>query len=81
MRYDGIMDEYEAAVRSTGRRVGKHDAEREAHIAAIAAALSAGHRPTDVAGWSPWTDANVRKMARRKGVPPASKGERREPAD
>lgn len=72
------MNEYEAAVRSTGRKVARHKAERDAHIAAIVAALEAGERPTDVAAWSPWTPANVRKQARLAGVPEGKRGGHRD---
>jgi hypothetical protein len=68
------MDELEAEVRRTGRKVARHDAERDAHIAAIVAALNAGCRPTDVVSWSPWTAANVRKQARLRGVPAGKRG-------
>lgn len=67
------MDEHEAAVRRTGRKVAGHDRERAAHLAAVVAALKVGKRPTDVASWSPFTAAYLRKLAREAGVPPASK--------
>lgn len=68
------MDEHEAAVRRTGRRVAAHKPEHAAHVAAVVEALKAGKRPTDVASWSPFTAAYLRKLAREAGVPPASKG-------
>ena len=64
------MDEHEAAVKRTGRRVAAHERERAAHIAAVVAALKAGKRPTVVASWSPFTAAYLRKLAREHGVPP-----------
>lgn len=68
------MDELEAAVRSTGRKVAAHEKERNAHVAAVIAALRAGKRPTDVAVWSPFTPSYLRKLAREAGVPAAKKG-------
>lgn len=68
------MDEHEASVRRTGRRVAAHERERAAHIAAVVAALKAGKRPTAVASWSPFTAAYLRKLAREAGIPPATKG-------
>jgi hypothetical protein len=68
------MDEHEAAVKATGRRVAAHERERAAHTAAVVAALNAGKRPTDVVSWSPYTAAHLRKLAREAGIPPASKG-------
>jgi hypothetical protein len=68
------MDEHEAAVRRTGRKVAAHERERAEHIAAVVAALKAGKRPTDVASWSPFTPAHLRKLARGAGIPPARKG-------
>jgi hypothetical protein len=68
------MDEYEAAVRTTGRRVANADTWRDQHIAAVVAALLAGKRPTDVADWSPFTATYLRKLARAAGVPAAPKG-------
>jgi hypothetical protein len=69
------MDEHEAAVRRTGRKVAAHERERTEHIAAVVAALQAGRRPTDVASWSPFTSAHLRKLARLAGVPKAKKGD------
>jgi hypothetical protein len=68
------MDEHEAAVRRTGRRVAAHERERTDHLAAVVAALKAGKRPTDVASWSPFTAAHLRKLARGAGVPAGKKG-------
>jgi len=70
------MDEHEAAVRKTGRRVANADRWRDEHIAAVIAALKAGKRPTDVASWSPFTPTYLRKLARLAGVPAATKGGR-----
>jgi hypothetical protein len=69
------MNEHEAAVKATGRRVRAHKREREAHLAAVVAALEAGERPTDVASWSPFTAAYLRKIVRGAGVPPARRGD------
>lgn len=77
MRYSCRMDELEAAVRTTGRRVARHERERSEHIDAVVAALKGGKRPTDVASWSPFTSAHLRKLARRAGVPRAKKGDAR----
>lgn len=68
------MDEHEATVRRTGRKVAAHKRERAEHLAAVVAALKAGKRPTDVASWSPFTAAHLRKIVREAGVPPAAKG-------
>jgi hypothetical protein len=68
------MDEHEAVVRSTGRKVAAHERERDAHVAAVLAALRAGKRPTDVAAWSPFTPSYLRKLARGAHIPPAKKG-------
>lgn len=73
------MNDHEAAVRSTGRKVARHDRERADHIAAVVAALTAGERPTDVAEWSPFTGTYLRRLAREAGVPQAPKGGRRKP--
>lgn len=69
------MDEHETAVRTTGRKVRALSKAREEHIAAVVAALKAGKRPTDVASWSPFTPAHLRKLAREAGIPPAKKGD------
>lgn len=68
------MDAHEAAVRTTGERVAAAEKARDEHIAAVVAALEAGKRPTDVASWSPFSAAYLRRLARRKGIPPAVKG-------
>jgi hypothetical protein len=68
------MDDYEAAVKATASRVRAAERARSDHIAAVVAALRAGKRPTDVASWSPFTAAYLRKLARDAGVPPAAKG-------
>ena len=68
------MDEHEAAVRRTGRKVAAHKRERAEHLAAVVAALKADKRPTDVASWSPFTAAHLRKLAREAGVPATKKG-------
>jgi hypothetical protein len=73
------MSDHEAIVRATGRRVRRHKAERAEHIAAVVAALNAGDRPTDVADWSAFTAAYVRKLAREAGVPPGQPGGNRPP--
>jgi len=73
------MDDVEVHVKATGRRVRRHKAERDEHIAAVVAALTAGKRPTDVAEWSAFTAAYVRKLAREAGVPPAQPGGNRQP--
>jgi len=67
------MDEHEAAVRATGRRVANAERWRSEHIAAVIAALRAGKRPTDVAAWSPFTATYLRKLVRKAGVPAATK--------
>ena len=68
------MDEHEAAVRVTGERVAAAPKHRNDHIAAVIAALKAGKRPTDVARWSPFSAAYLRKVVRLQGVPKAVKG-------
>jgi hypothetical protein len=68
------MDDLEAAVKATARRVRRHKAERADHIAACVRALNAGKRPTDVAAWSAFTGAYVRKLTRLAGVPPGQPG-------
>jgi hypothetical protein len=73
------MNEHEAAVRATGRKVARHDRERTEHVAAVVAALLGGERPTDVAEWSPFSGAYLRRLARDAGVPKAPKGGRRKP--
>lgn len=73
------MNEHETAVRSTGRKVARHDKERAEHVDAVVAALLAGERPTDVADWSPFTAAYLRRLAREAGVPQAPRGGRRKP--
>jgi hypothetical protein len=73
------VNDHEAAVRATGRKVARHPAERLDHIAAVVAALKAGERPTDVAEWSPFTATYLRRLAREAGVPQAPKGGRRKP--
>jgi hypothetical protein len=73
------MDEYEEAVRSTGRPLRQAKKTRQAHIDAVLAALRAGKRPTDVASWSPFTAAYIRKLARGAGIPPATPGAQSDP--
>lgn len=51
-----------------------HDQARNAAMDAVAEALRAGHRPTDVADMSPFTAAYVRRIARDKGIGPARPG-------
>jgi hypothetical protein len=75
------VTDHEAAVRATGRKVARHERERIEHVAAVVAALNAGERPTDVAGWSPFSGTYLRRLARRAGVPEAPKGGRRKPKD
>lgn len=77
--YDVAMVDHQAEVKATGRRVRRHKAERDQHIAAVVAALNAGKRPTDVAEWSAFTAAYVRKLAREAGVPPGQPGGNRPP--
>ena len=74
MRYDNLMDEHEAAVKTTGRKVRDAPKNRADHLVAVIAALKAGHRPTDVASWSPFSAAYLRRLAREAGVPRAKKG-------
>ena len=68
------MTDHEAAVKASARRVRRHKPERDQHIADIIAALRAGARPTDVADWSAFTSAYVRKLAREADVPAARPG-------
>lgn len=75
------MNEHEAAVRATGRKVARHKREHDEHVAAVVAALLGGERPTDVAEWSPFSATYLRRLARRAGVPEAVKGGRRKPKD
>lgn len=67
-----------AAIDETTRRYREtekaHEASRQAVIACVIAALKGGERPTDVVRHSPFTDAYVRRIARRKGVAPAPRG-------
>jgi hypothetical protein len=73
------MDEIEAAVRTTGKKVARHTRETAEHLEAVLAALRAGKRPTDVADWSAFTATYIRRMARKAGIPPAPKGGTRKP--
>jgi hypothetical protein len=68
------MTDHEATVKASARRVRRHKPEREQHIADILTALRAGERPTDVAEWSAFTSAYVRKIAREHGIPPGNPG-------
>lgn len=74
-----LVNEHEAAVRSTGRKVSRHDQEVADHLAAVFAALKAGERPTDVATWSPYSATYLRRLAREAGVPAPPRGGRRKP--
>jgi hypothetical protein len=67
------MSDHEATVKASAKRVQRHKAEHDRHVADIVAALRAGERPTDVAEWAAFTAAYVRKLAREAGVPPATK--------
>jgi hypothetical protein len=67
------MDEHEAAVKATGRKVRNAPKDRADHLAAVVAALKAGKRPTDVASWSPFSAAYLRRLARDAGVPRATR--------
>jgi predicted methyltransferase len=74
------MDEHEEAVKMTAQRLRRAqaalDTAKEQHIAAVLAALRAGRPPMGVAELSPFTDARLRQIARRAGIPPARKGKR-----
>jgi hypothetical protein len=65
------MTDHEATVKGSARRVRKHKAERDEHIAHVLAALRDGEPPTQVADWSAFSAAYVRKLARDAGIPPA----------
>ena len=71
------MSEYEEAVRDATRRYRQtekaHERAREEVISAVVKALEAGERPTDVTGWSPFTAAYVRKLARAHGIEAADR--------
>jgi thiamine pyrophosphate-dependent acetolactate synthase large subunit-like protein len=67
------MDDYEAAVKATASKVRAAERNRDDHIAAVVAALRAGKRPTDVASWSPFSAAYLRRLARDAGIPPAKR--------
>jgi len=72
------MDEHDEAVKATAQRLRRAqsalDAAKEQHVAAVLAALRAGRPPMGVAGLSPLTDARIRQIARKAGIPPARKG-------
>ena len=72
------MDEHEEAVKTTAQRLRRAqsalDTAKEQHIAAVLAALRAGRPPMRVAELSPFTDARLRQIARKAGVPPVRKG-------
>lgn len=75
------MDEHEAAVRITGRRVANAEKYRQQHIGAVIAALAAGCSPGDVSSWSPFTATYLRKLAREAGIPAAAPGRKPKPPD
>lgn len=54
------------------------DAARDAAAAAVADALRAGERPTDVTARSPFTAAYVRQIARKNDIEPAKPGPKKE---
>lgn len=68
------MSEHEDAVRATAKRVLRHKAEHDQHVAAVLAALKAGERPTDVTEWAAFTSTYIRRLAREAGIPPAKRG-------
>lgn len=70
----------DAATRRFRRTERAHNAEREATIEAVVAALRAGARPTDVTKHSPFTDTYVRRIARAHGLAPRRKGAPPEPS-
>ena len=73
------MSEHEEAIRDATRRYRQtekaHERAREDVISAVVKALEAGERPTDVTGWSPFTAAYVRKLARGHGIEAAARPE------
>jgi hypothetical protein len=72
------MDEYEEAVEATARRLRRARAATEKaqaeHITAVLDALRAGRPPMRVAELSPFSDAHLRQLARKAGIPRAVKG-------
>jgi hypothetical protein len=77
------MKEYEEALRASARRYRRtdaaHEESRKAATADVIAALKAGVPPTTVAELSPFTATHVRNLARKNGIPAATKG--KPPAD
>jgi hypothetical protein len=70
------MDSMEGLDRATARyrkTEAAHNDARAATVEAVIAALKAGERPTDVTNRSPFTAAYVRRLARERGIEPASK--------
>ncbi len=64
------LDHLDETARAYERTGAAHDKARTAAINAVLDALRAGHRPTEVARRSPFTDAYVRKLARENGIAP-----------
>ena len=72
LRYSVSMnhqDTIEAGTRLYERTGATHESARTDLVAAVLAALRDGEPPTDVAAWSPFTEAYVRKLARTNGIP------------
>lgn len=65
------MTDHEATVKDSARKVRRHRAERDKHIADVLAALRDGEAPTKVADWSAFSAAYIRRLAREAGIPPA----------
>ncbi|MGH3277142.1 MAG: hypothetical protein ACRDNZ_22790 [Streptosporangiaceae bacterium] len=63
------QDTIEAGTRLYERTGAAHESARTDLVAAVLAALRDGEPPTDVAAWSPFTEAYVRKLARTNGIP------------
>ena len=74
LRYHVVMSDHEATIRASAKRVRRHKPEREQHIADVLAALRDGEPPTRVAGWSAFTAAYIRRLARQADIPPAPRG-------
>jgi hypothetical protein len=67
---DDAMDKVRAAVKKLGRATKAIDGARDELGQAIAAALIAGVRPTDLEPEVPYNREHIRRLARAHGAPP-----------
>lgn len=72
-----VRQELEQATRRYRKTEKAHVAARDAAVELVIAALRGGERPTDVAEWSPFTAAYVRRLAREYDIEPAKPGPKR----